>query len=270
MILAFLYQVVILALFHNEELFMKEWLDHHLSIGVEHFYLYDHESTDQSRKILEPYIEKGLVDLIHYPMKITTQEEYIHKLQLPIYRDGLQKIKGIAKWAAFIDIDEFIVPKSSKNLSFFLKEYEAYGALAINWQIFGPTKFSLLPQEKLTHTFLWKAPQDTALHQSIKMIAQVNHVIGIENPHLFEFSEKFPAVTSSHQKLKPKERFTSSINIDKIQLNHYWFGTKKWFYERKLPRLKMWGRQFSETLIQDLFSFYTQCYDPAILEIEAL
>jgi hypothetical protein len=60
------YYLSILSMFKNEAAIMKEWLDHHLAHGVEHFYLIDDFSTDNVLNILLPYIEKGVVS-VHAP-----------------------------------------------------------------------------------------------------------------------------------------------------------------------------------------------------------
>src|ERR1700691_5704420 len=136
-----IFELVICALFHNEELFLKEWIDYHRSVGVEHFYLYDHKSDDRSLEILQPYVQEGLVDLFKWPINIKNQEEYLYKLQIPIYNTALKIVQKTSKWAAFIDIDEFIVPTYHDTIPHLLEEYENYGGLAVNWQMFGPAHF---------------------------------------------------------------------------------------------------------------------------------
>ena len=56
----FLYDLTITAIFKNEGHYLKEWLDYHLLAGVEHFYLYNNDSTDNYKEVLAPYIEKIL------------------------------------------------------------------------------------------------------------------------------------------------------------------------------------------------------------------
>ena len=58
-----MYKLSIGALFKNESHSIKEWLEHYLYQGVEHFYLVDDDSTDNTREILKPYVEKGIVSL---------------------------------------------------------------------------------------------------------------------------------------------------------------------------------------------------------------
>lgn len=44
---------------------ITEWLEHYLSQGVGHFFLIDNGSTDDSCEKLVPYMEEGLVTLVH-------------------------------------------------------------------------------------------------------------------------------------------------------------------------------------------------------------
>src|SRR4029077_12293973 len=61
------YNFSICAIFKNEAAYFREWLEYNLLIGVDHFYLYNNGSTDESASILEPYIQKGVVTLIDWP-----------------------------------------------------------------------------------------------------------------------------------------------------------------------------------------------------------
>ena len=51
------YTVAVCAIFKNESVFLKEWLEYHLLIGVEHFYLYNNFSEDNYQDILAPYLD---------------------------------------------------------------------------------------------------------------------------------------------------------------------------------------------------------------------
>ena len=43
--------------------YLKEWVDFHLITGAEKIYIVDFGSTDNPRAVLQPYIDKGVVDL---------------------------------------------------------------------------------------------------------------------------------------------------------------------------------------------------------------
>src|SRR5438132_9854743 len=54
----------ICAIYQDEAPYLREWVAFHRLIGVEHFFLYDHESTDTHRSELAPFVDDGIV-LIH-------------------------------------------------------------------------------------------------------------------------------------------------------------------------------------------------------------
>jgi len=53
------YQLSITAIAKNESAYISEWLAFHKLIGIEKVFLYDNDSTDNMRDILQPYIADG-------------------------------------------------------------------------------------------------------------------------------------------------------------------------------------------------------------------
>eukprot|EP00961_Rhodomonas_salina_P180048 2430060-Rhodomonas_salina.6 len=47
----------------NEARYLVEWIEYSRMIGIEHFFLYDHESTDDMAGVLSPYIDAQIVTL---------------------------------------------------------------------------------------------------------------------------------------------------------------------------------------------------------------
>ena len=117
----------IVAILKNEAPYIKEWIEYHKLVGVERFYFYDNGSTDNTREILNPYIKDGTVVYNYIEGKC---------LQNPAYADAIVKYKNETRWLAIIDLDEFIVPIEKDNIQDFLKDYEKYPAVGINWVMF--------------------------------------------------------------------------------------------------------------------------------------
>jgi hypothetical protein len=79
------YYLSILAIFKNESPWIREWIEYHRLVGVEHFYMYNNDDdTVESDSILGPYVHDGIVENIHFPGKIK---------QMAAYREGLKKAK---------------------------------------------------------------------------------------------------------------------------------------------------------------------------------
>jgi len=120
--------LTVCAIAKNEGPYFQEWIEWHKNLGVEKFYVYDNESTDNTKDVLAPYIESGLVEYVFFPGK---------KKQLAAYHDCMEKRRLEAHWIAMIDIDEFIVPIKDKTIPDFLKRFENFSAVEINWLIYG-------------------------------------------------------------------------------------------------------------------------------------
>ena len=57
-------KLALISSFRDEAKWLPEWIEFHLMMGVDKFYLREHMSTD-GEEILHPYIEKGIVEYTH-------------------------------------------------------------------------------------------------------------------------------------------------------------------------------------------------------------
>lgn len=123
------YNVSICAIFKNEAPYLKEWIEFNHIVGIDHFYLYNNNSEDNYEPVLKPYIESGLVTLIDWPQ---------NQKQMECYQTCIKDHSDETKWLGFIDIDEFIVPKTTDSIYDFLEPFETKaGAVKLYWKLFG-------------------------------------------------------------------------------------------------------------------------------------
>ena len=86
-----LYTLSVLAMFKNESMIIKEWINHYIEEGVEHFYLIDNGSTDD-------YYEKIKMYEKYYTL-VKDSTRLPHGTQTYLYNKiYLQKIKSETKW----------------------------------------------------------------------------------------------------------------------------------------------------------------------------
>lgn len=123
------YKVSICAIFKNEALYLKEWIEYHKIVGVEHFYLYNNNSEDNYEEILKPYIADGSVTFTQWPQ---------NQAQMQCYHNAIERFAPETEWLSFIDIDEFIVPNITDNIYDFLKPFQKNRPVVIAyWRMFG-------------------------------------------------------------------------------------------------------------------------------------
>ena len=115
--------LAVCAIAKNEGPYFKEWIEWHRSQGVERFYIYDNESADCTREVLQPYIESGIVEYHYFPGR---------KRQLAAYDDCFERHRFDTRWIAVIDLDEFIVPVKDSSIPDFLHRFEDFAVVEIN------------------------------------------------------------------------------------------------------------------------------------------
>jgi len=221
--------VSICAIFQNEAQWLKEWIEYHRLIGVEHFLLYNHQSSDEWQAVLEPYLNDGLVEVIdwsHAPFAIP-------KAQVSAYNDCLRRLSS--EWIAFIDIDEFIVPAEEDSLADFLKQYEKFGGVVLNWRCFGTSGVDRLEEGELLIEKLTRSASPTALESHrIKSIVQPAKVRSCLNAHYFAYKPGYWAVNTEFAR---RDRSTSLPRYDRGWINHYKLRTREWAYGEKSRRI---------------------------------
>ncbi len=161
------YYLAVCALAKNEGPYFKEWIEWYRKMGVEKFYIYDNESTDNTYEILEPYIKSGLVDY-----------EYIEGFskQLFIYDKCLEEHRFDARWIAIVDLDEFIVPIKDKSIPDFLKKMENFSVVEINWMCYGSGGAKKKEAGGVMERFKCHSKPEHELNKYVKSIVNPRHV----------------------------------------------------------------------------------------------
>lgn len=214
----------------NEGPYLREWLEYHRLIGVQRFYFYDNESTDNTKEILKPYIDKNIV-IYHYVKGKCMQH--------PCYRDAFSRYKNNTRWMAVIDLDEFIVPTTNNDLASLLKEYEKYPALAANWLMFDSNGYIDPPENKLVieaYTRTSKHPNQWKSNFYVKSIVNPKQVCYANNPHFFLYKNFKTAVTENFIKIAHRPyQFSKEYSIEKIRINHYYTKSLR-EYEKRVQK----------------------------------
>lgn len=233
------YQLAITATFQNEARFLREWIEFHLLVGVEHFFLYNNASNDDYETVLQPYLDNGIVDLIDWHFTASKLSKW-QKLQRQIYNHSLTYFGRYTQWMAFIDVDEFLVPVEVDTLPLLLRHYENYGGLSVNQQLFGTSDVSRIPEgHLLIETLTYQAEPSFWEHSHIKVIAQPSRVKKFYSyNNLPEYKIPYFQVNSDY--LMTAGPLSHSPLIDKIRINHYWTGDGDHLNTIKMPRWQRW------------------------------
>ncbi|MCQ2204766.1 MAG: glycosyltransferase family 92 protein [Bacteroidales bacterium] len=211
------YTLSICAIFKNEAPFMKEWIEFHLLMGVDHFYLYNNNSEDNFREVLAPYVEQGVVTLIEWPDVPG---------QISAYRNWYDTYRHESNWCTFIDLDEFLFPTRQTNLKEWLSYHVKYPLYAVYWRMFGTSgrlehDFHQLTIEQ--YTCCWDK-----YATATKLIYNTDYDIErFFSSMMHKFNVKYlglsvPPVNPYGHFINKWEIHRSSSSVVDIQCNHYW------------------------------------------------
>jgi hypothetical protein len=216
----FKYSIAIVAILKDESKYIEEWIEFHIKNGVQHFYLYDNESTDETRSILASYGE-DLITVTDWPS---------------IYGNGGQTLalahciglfRDVAEWMLHIDIDEFLFIKNKKSLFEFLQENKDISALLIPWRCFGPSGHQLQPQGGVLENYIQMADLSKAPD---KLFYELTRTKSLFKAHQVWDVRVHGCITIG-----------KSVDDDKdLLLNHYITKSKVDFYD-KIARAHPWS-----------------------------
>lgn len=217
------HRLAICAIAKNEGRYFPEWIEWHLARGVEKFYIYDNGSDDDTAKILRPYVSKGLVDHIRFPG---------NKVQLAAYRDCLERRRFDARWIAFIDIDEFIVPAGGKSIPEFLKNFTEFSAVEINWLCYGSDGRKTRGPGGVMERFRAHSHPDFVLNRHVKSIVDPRRVACFIGAHeAVRLTGK--AADANGNTVRKNFMDRPPAGQDKIRVNHYAVKSYAEFAEKR-------------------------------------
>ena len=136
------------AMFRNESDSIVEWIKHYLYHGINHFYLINDNSDDDTVSKIQEYIDKGLITLYH------VQEPYYEGRQRNLY-NGLflpHLQKKDTQWLLVIDLDEYVWSPKAVHLGDVLRMgCEHLGQIQIHQLLFGSNGHVKQPNSLVKH-----------------------------------------------------------------------------------------------------------------------
>lgn len=140
-------KTAICAIIKDEHLFLKEWIDWHLGLGFDAIHLFEDKGSNSHKEICEKYSN---VSLRRYE-----DDEQVRKLlsaqghskrQLVLYQWFAETYRGRYNWAAFIDLDEFIMLEDGYTLDKLCNEFSDYPTVYLFWKMKGASGHLERPQ----------------------------------------------------------------------------------------------------------------------------
>lgn len=207
----------------KEQTYIREWVDYHLLAGVESFHVYDDgdPGDEPLAETLHDHVARGTV-AVHRSIGEKRQ-------QMQCYDDCLARHGAGSRWMAFIDVDEFLVPRHGPDVRELLASREAEAGFAVSWLTFGSSGHQARPPGLVTWNYVLRSRPDFAHNTHVKSIVQPQRTLSARNPHAFAYRDGGRCVDEQGRAVP--DAFNENTTAT-IQLNHYFTKSRAEFLEK--------------------------------------
>jgi hypothetical protein len=200
-------RVALVCIAKEEDNYIQEWIDYHMKLGFDDVVIYQNDwrcSVDN-------------------PNVIKIEFDGVNK-QTSAYNHFIRNNSDKYQWAAFFDVDEFLVLKKHNNIKNFITEYENVSCIGINWVLFGDNNLTKTNGDlSVVKRFTSRQKE---VNQHIKSIVKLSNNIIMDvhcpiNSSLCDTNKKIFIGPFNHN---------GDDNI--AQLNHYFCKTEEEFINK--------------------------------------
>ncbi|ETO28600.1 hypothetical protein RFI_08532, partial [Reticulomyxa filosa] len=155
---------------------IEQWVQYHRMQGFDHFYIYDHQRRLEGNTIyeaLQPYINRGLVTYILYPVDKTTRRWPVSNLyyQHAQIHSCMTRFRFESDFIANIDVDEWIIPNVNIQFNDKLVSHIVYTS--------EPDKFQYgdeIDSQTVLYICLFREEQKRVLVKDSKVVDMIDYM----------------------------------------------------------------------------------------------
>jgi hypothetical protein len=203
------FKMVVVAMFKNEEMIIREWVEHYKWQGVDHILLLDNNSTDDYKSKLVGF--ESFITVLPAP-KLHAQLEQYNTIALPWLREYGADIVVV------VDLDEYLFGKDRRTLREHIPDLFSGinypSQILVPWTMFGSSDHQKQP-ESIRKSFVQKQSLPVFLKtKAILLLKDIDH-IGIHFSWI---------------------RGWADSGMGQLQLNHYSIMSKEYYAKVKMTR----------------------------------
>eukprot|EP00752_Nemacystus_decipiens_P006248 g5635.t1 len=137
--------------------FLPEWVAYHYAAGVDHITVYDDNSVDDTKEILQPFVKAGIVQYI--PGKVEHRQAQMrplnHCLSYHVHQRKKSGGKNSPRWVLFHDSDEYLYPvDTGMTIPQALEQHEEVCCVVVERLQYGSGGHDEMPRGLMLEEFL--------------------------------------------------------------------------------------------------------------------
>ena len=239
------YNSAIIAMFKNESMVIKEWIEHYKWQGIGHIYLINNDSSDNFLPIIQPFINEGYITLYDLP------EPYQQEKNYNIVFD---EVRNDMEWIISVDIDEYWFGTKCTLDEYLLNVNPKYDNILIDWEMFGSSGYDKQPTE-IRKSFIKRKDvpglrsviDEGAWWKVISRSSEVGRLCLHLNRHITEKNREWdPNIPSPWTQIHN--------DFENVRLFHYQVMSKEYWENVKMVRGDAWMNELNDSRNWKIFN----------------
>ena len=205
---------------------IREWAAHHLLIGFDFIYIFDHKSNPPLNNYFKDTDKRVILERCERDNPV--------KLPLMLRAANIAR-NSRADWMLYLDADEFLILNSFQNVKEMLQVFSFADSLSINWLMFGTNNHKQEPRGLLLENY---TKSDLILNQHVKSFVRPNQTIGVKNPHYYLISNPFRMISINNKVMTEPYSFNQTNLVEYYKshayIAHYIYQSEESYINRKI------------------------------------
>lgn len=171
-------KTAVCAVVKNEQFAVLEWIAYYALLGFDSFVLLDDSSTDATREIVLRAAQA-------YDVRFSSLNDHGSTRQQRAYERICHEHRDEFSWIAFVDMDEYLVPRGGDSLAGLLAACDHHAGIALPWLIFGSSNHQEKPGGLIIEDYHYRSDFHFPPNRHAKSIVRPGAVGNAVNPHVF-------------------------------------------------------------------------------------
>lgn len=231
----------------RDEINLVEWTLHHLLLGFDYIYIFDHKSIIPISHTLQKFNSRVIIE---------RREDDALKLKSIFITDAIKIAQDMnIDWMLYLDADEYVILNEDDNIDTynindFLSKYHLFDSIYINWCMFGSNNIDITYSTTLLDTY---TKSDDKFDKHIKSFVRPSKIAPnlklyshsydlIDNHYRCNINydiipiDNLPCFNHLHISQHPLSTPTSSNSINNVYIAHYYIQSLESYLKRKINR----------------------------------
>ena len=245
--------IAIAACVKNEARYIEEWVRFHQAVGIRHFYIYDNGSTDDTCARLRNLLDEETLTIIPWAGRMQdAATSTVLNGQVIVFAHAILNFGCHYRWMAFIDVDEFLLPKEARTVEQALEAVGDFPNVSLPWHMFATSGHETPPAGPLTLNYTLRGADPMTRKENVSNFKCIVDPCEVTEVSVHQFQTRaYGDLTANDagKRFTRRERKSPEFCSNQfLQLNHYYTKSRQELME-KLAR--GWAYDSSATKYRD-------------------